>query len=330
MGIASFIAKNRNHNITIADYFSLDREDIEFERITSENSINIINDDFSNEESFSKLDKNYDHIYMLASVVGVNRCIEEPNEVIRINTALIQNTLKWIVENDIIAKVLFSSSSECYSATTDKFNYTVPTPEDVPLTVAEIGHPRFTYAITKMLGESAFLNYGRIYNFPVTIVRYQNIYGPRMGFKHVIPHLVERFYGKENPFKIYGADQTRAFCYISDASEGTVLALERENSNQEIFHIGSPNEITIAELVRSVGQIMNYQGKNINAPTYPGSVERRCPDIYKAIKLLNYNPKIDWKDGLNDTVLWYKNYFESGLKIQSGGFKSPENLSYNN
>ena len=168
---------------------------------------------------------------MLASVVGVNRCIEEPHEVIRINTALIQNSLAWIVKNNI-GKVLFSSSSECYAASTDSFNYPVPTSEEVPLTISKIGHPRFTYAVTKMLGESAFLTYGKQYEFPVTIVRYQNIFGPRMGFKHVIPHLIQRFItGTENPFKIYGSDQTRAFCYISDAAEGTVLAMENKHSD---------------------------------------------------------------------------------------------------
>ena len=127
LGIARFIAENRNYDITIADYFSIDQKDMDFEKVTSDYSPNIINDDFSNYESYSKLQKDYDYVYMLASVVGVNRCIEEPNEVIRINTSLIQNTLKWIVENKITAKALFSSSSECYSATTDKFNYTVPT-----------------------------------------------------------------------------------------------------------------------------------------------------------------------------------------------------------
>ena len=328
LGIAKYLGENRNYEITIADIFSPGQKDSDFDQVVSDYSIKLIDGDFANSEMFKKLDSNYDYVYMLASVVGVNRCIEEPHEVIRINTALIQNSLKWITDN-IIGRVLFSSSSECYAATTDTFNYPVPTPEEVPLTISEIGHPRFTYAVTKMLGESAFLSYGKKYNFPVTIVRYQNIFGPRMGFKHVIPHLVQRFYeDTENPFNIYGADQTRAFCYISDAAKGTVMALENDNSDQEIYHMGSPEEITIEELTKTVGIIMGYKGEYVTAPTYPGSVSRRCPDISKSVKMLGYAPKVHWKDGLEETVSWYIDFYKSGTPIYSGGFKTPDELSY--
>jgi nucleoside-diphosphate-sugar epimerase len=150
-----------------------------------------------------------------------------------------------------------------------------------------------------------------------------------MGFKHVIPHLVQRFHeGSENPFKIYGADQTRAFCYITDAAAGTVLALENEKSDQEIFHMGSPEEITIEELTKTVGSLMGYQGEYESAPTYPGSVSRRCPDISKSIKNLGYAPKVHWKDGLEETVSWYIDFYKSGAPIYSGGFKTPDELSY--
>ena len=327
LGIAKYLGENKNYNITIADIFSPGQKDADFDQVVSDYSIKVIEGDFADPEMFEKLDNNYDYVYMLASVVGVNRCIEEPHEVIRINTALIQNSLKWITENNI-GKVLFSSSSECYAATTDTFDYPVPTPEKVPLTISEIGHPRFTYAVTKMLGESAFLTYGEKYNFPVTVVRYQNIFGPRMGFKHVIPHLVERFYNNENPFKIYGADQTRAFCYITDAAAGTVMAMENENSDQEIYHMGSPEEITIEELTKTVGKMMGYKGEYKTAPTYPGSVSRRCPDISKSIKHLGYTPKVFWIDGLKETISWYIDFYKSGLPFNSGGFKAPDELSY--
>jgi UDP-glucose 4-epimerase len=327
LDIARYLLKNRACEITIADIFSTAQKDKSFKQLTSNYPINIIEGDFTNLSNYNKLDSTYDYVYMLASVVGVNKCIEQPHEVIRINTSLIQNTLEWIINNKI-GKVLFSSSSECYAATTEIFNYKVPTSEEVPLTISDISHPRFTYAVTKILGESAFLTYGKKYNFPVTIVRYQNIFGPRMGFKHVIPHLIERFYNKEEPFKIYGPKQTRAFCYISDASEGTVLAMESELSNQEIYHIGSPQEITIEELTKTVGEIMGYNGKYIDSSTYPGSVSKRCPDILKSQTQLNYFPKIGWQEGLKYTTDWYLDFFKSGEPITSGGFKAPEDLSF--
>ena len=326
--VAKYLGKNRDYEITIADIISEGQRDSIFEETVSNFSIKVVEGDFSEYDTFNNLEKYYDYVYMLASLVGVNHCIEQPHEVIRINTALIQNSLKWITNNNI-GKALFSSSSECYASTTDTFDYKVPTNEEVPLTISEIGHPRFTYAITKMLGESAYLTYGKIKDFPVTIVRYQNIFGPRMGFKHVIPHLVERFYKfKENPFKIYGAKQTRAFCYVTDAVRATVLAMEDKLSNQEIYHIGSSEEISIERLTKEIGEMMDYNGSYIDAPTYPGSVSRRCPDISKSVDKLGYSPRVNWLEGLKQTISWYIDFFDSGLPISSGGFKAPDQLKY--
>ena len=149
-----------------------------------------------------------------------------------------------------------------------------------------------------------------------------------MGFKHAIPHIVERFYkNNENPFKIYGANQTRAFCYISDAAKGTVLAMESNQENSEIYHIGNDNEITIDFLTKKIGKMFDYKGSYLPAKTYPGSVSRRSPDIKKSIKLLNYLPEVDLDEGLTTTVDWYKNFFSLNKKIHSGGFKPPDKLS---
>lgn len=326
--LAKNIAKDDTSDITIADLCSKDQIDNEFNSAVSQYDLNVIKGDFSDLNTFEKLGSSYDEVYMLASVVGVSRCIQEPHEVIRINTSLIQNSLKWIVENKI-PKVLFSSSSECYAGTTETLNYHIPTDEKVPLSVEDISHPRFTYAITKMLGESAFLNYSRVFGFSSTIVRYQNIFGPRMGFKHVIPHLVERFLRKETPFKIYGPSQTRAFCFVEDAAECTKLAMNNNSSNQEIFHVGAPDEITINMLTRTCGELMNYKGDYLDDEIYPGSVSRRCPDISKAVKLLNYSPKIFWKDGLKKTIQWYCEFFNKNDISKISGFIPPDKLNLN-
>jgi nucleoside-diphosphate-sugar epimerase len=149
-----------------------------------------------------------------------------------------------------------------------------------------------------------------------------------MGFKHAIPHIIERIYKGENPVKVYGADQTRAFCYCTDAAEGTVRALESDVSDQQVYHIGNNDEITIDTLTQTIGNIMGYTGPYENAPTYPGSVSRRCPDITKAKSEFNYTPKISLTDGIKETVTWYKNFFDSGASIVTGGFKPPDALNY--
>ncbi len=323
LNITKFLSENRDYTITVADNFSRGKKDEYLIKLLENPAISMIEGDFTVPATYDQLEKDYDYVYMLASVVGVNNTLEIPHEIIRINTALIYNTLEWL-KASFVKKVLFTSTSECYAGTIDAFGYKVPTPETIPLTIEDIGHPRFTYAVTKMLGESGFLNYSRKCGFECTIVRYHNVFGPRMGFKHVIPHLAQRFLANETPFLVYGHDQTRSFCYITDAVEGTVLAMENERSNGEIFHIGTMDEITIEELIREAGNFFGYKGEYENAPTYPGSVARRCPDITKAKNMLQFEPKINWKDGLKLTLGWYKAFFESGKESFEKAFEKPK------
>lgn len=318
------LAEKNIYKLSLADDFSRGQMDNSLSLLVEKYNIKVIRGDFTIPISYDLLDKEYDQLYMLASVVGVNNTLERPHEVIRINTALIYNTLEW-TKKARIKKILYTSTSECYAGTIEAFGYKVPTPEEIPLAIEDIGHPRFTYAVTKMLGESGFLNYSKKVGFECTVVRYHNAFGPRMGFKHVIPHLVQRFLNNESPFKIYGHDQTRSFSYISDSVEGTILAMESEKSDGQIYHIGSSDEISIEELIKETGRIMNFKGDYEYAPTYPGSVSRRCPDITKAKTQLGFEPKVDWKYGLKETVKWYVDFHRNGGKSFEKGFEIPNN-----
>ena len=325
MNLAKFLVSNRDCKLTLADY-TFSRDESEYFSEEQYKSINIIKEDFTEPQAFDGLEKDFDFVYMLASVVGVNNTLEHPDEVLRVNTSLIFNCLEWL-KTTSVKRVLFTSTSETYSGTTEVLDYPIPTDESVPLCIQAVSDPRFTYAITKILGESAFLNYAKKCDFEATIVRYHNAFGPDMGFKHVIPHLVERFMNNESPFRMYGYDQTRAFSFVDDAINGTVLAMESDMAAGEIFHIGSSQEISIEELIKAVGEIMGYSGEYLEAPTYPGSVSRRCPDISKAKRVFGYNPQIDWKVGLVSTVEWYKAYFSKNKSARQDGFKEQEKFN---
>jgi UDP-glucose 4-epimerase/UDP-glucuronate decarboxylase len=130
-----------------------------------------------------------------------------------------------------------------------------------------------------------------------------------MGFNHVIPNLAERFFNKESPFLMNGYNQTRAFCFISDAIAGTFAAMESNNTNGEIYHIGTEDEVSIKELIKQTGKYFKFKGDYKKAETFPGSTNRRCPNIQKAIKDFAYEPKISLKEGLLITLKWYADYF---------------------
>jgi len=332
LGGGGFIGRNivehlidrKDCNVTAGDIRKGSNWDEIMDR--SPNRFNAVVDDFTNFSAFEKLGKRFDEVYMLAAVVGVNRTLKNPESVISTNTKLTVNTLDWIAKKPI-RRLLFSSSSENYAATSDLFGAEIPTKEDVPLCVGDVCHPRWTYAITKIHGESSFIHSAKKLGYDWRIVRYQNIIGPEMGFGHAIPHIVERFVNEiENPIKIYGHDQTRAFCYIDDAVIGTVGAMECTNHSNNIYHIGNDQEISMEELTKFIGNVLGYEGDYEFAMTYPGSVSRRCPNIDKAVGNFGYNPKVNWKDAVIKTVEWYKSFFESGSKPAYGGFEPPETV----
>ena len=315
--IAKFLLKNREYNLTIVDNFTRGNkiESKFFEKYINNGRLKTINLDLTVSDSFKHVKNGFDYVFVLAALVGVDKVNKIPHEVIRVNTLITMNTLEWL-KHSKCKRVLFSSTSENYAGTIEKFKYAVPTDENVPLTIEDISHPRFSYAITKILGESGFINYSKAGYFDAVIIRYHNVYGPNMGFRHVIPHLIERFSKNEQPFKIYGHDQTRSFNYVDDAVEGTVLALENGVS-QAVYHIGSEQEITIKELTKYVGDIMGYQGDYVDAETFPGSVSRRCPDITKAKNDLKFMPRVGWKDGVKITVEWYLDYLKNSESKES-------------
>ena len=307
--IVRILSSRGNYDITVGDNFIHNQLDEDLKIFYKKNNIRLLHEDFTNPRQFDKLENEYDDFYMLASMIGVNYTLENPHEVIRVNTALIYNSLEWLKKVKL-KKLLFTSTSECYSGTIDKFQYKVPTDERIPLCIDDIHHPRWTYAATKILGESGFLNYSKQYGLNCKIIRYNNIIGPKMGFGHVIPHLVERFSKKENPFKIYGADQTRSFCYVDDGALGTIQAMECESASNDIFHIGNDVEISIERFIKTTGSYFNYKGNYEVAPTYPGSVSRRCPDLTKSKNILGFKINYTWEQALFSTLDWYKEYFE--------------------
>jgi UDP-glucose 4-epimerase len=327
--IARELMNRSGYDVTIADRSVDSRLNSLFDE-EERQSLTVIKADFSRPEAYNLLARRYDQVYMMAAIVGVNHTLKHPDDVVRTNTALIHYTLEWLARAEV-GRIVFASSSENYAASTDIFGASIPTPESVPLAISDIKHPRWTYAITKILGEAAFLHTAPVSGFQATVVRYQNAFGPDMGFRHVIPHLVQRFWEREHyvdtPFQIYGAEQTRAFCYISDAVDGTIRAMETPVASGEVYHIGNDEEITIEALTRAVGDFMGYAGPYEHAITYPGSVERRCPDISKCRSDLRFEPQVQWKEGVRRTVEWYREFFASGGRPADVGFEPPEKVA---
>lgn len=130
-----------------------------------------------------------------------------------------------------------------------------------------------------------------------------------MGFVHVIPEFSLRLLRNENPFKIYGSEQTRTFCYVDDAVASTIGVMESDGANFEVVNIGDDkNEIIIKDLARKLFEIADYYPEIEDMPSPIGSINRRCPTIAKLKKLVGYSPKVNLDEGLFRTYNWYKDF----------------------
>ena len=93
--------------------------------------------------------------------------------------------------------------------------------------------------------------------------------------------------------------------------------------NGEIYHIGDEMRSLLKNL-QDASELLKFEGSFENAPTYPGSVDRRCPDISKAKKDLNYIPKISWENGLRKTVEWYCDYLNNNPNLHESFYDSKD------
>ena len=294
------------HEVNLCDNLFRGKMDGELQKLREQSNVSFFTCDLTQREELDKLEKDYDQVYHLAAINGTRYFYEVPETVLRVNVLALVNLLDWFVEN-CSGKILFASSSEVYAGTARAFGVPIPTPEDVSLVIDDVQNPRLSYAGSKIIGELFSINYQRAYKFPMTIIRYHNIYGPRMGYEHVIPEFCLRILSKEGPFRIYGGSESRAFCYIDDAIRATKLAMDSTSTNNEIVHIGNPNEeITITELANKMFGLFNFYPSVEILPAPQGSVNRRCPDITKLTRLTGYRPETDLAEGLKKTFDWYK------------------------
>lgn len=301
------LAKNlaKTSTVHLCDNLFRGRMDEELRALLENKNVGFIKCDMTNVDDLKALDNNYNYVYHLAAVQGTRNFYEMPDKVLRTNMLSAINILDWFSSSQS-GKILFSSSSETYSGTIKMFSGQVPTPEDIPLCVDDIKNPRWSYGVSKIAGELLFINYAKTRKFRMSIIRYHNVYGPRMGFDHVVPEFFVRAIKKEDPFKIYGGKETRAFCYVDDAVAATELVMKAAKDG-DIVHIGTQDEIAIMELAKKVCDVANLHPHFEVLPSPEGSVSRRCPDITK-LRSLGFEPAVSLNDGLKKTYEWYKKY----------------------
>jgi UDP-glucuronate decarboxylase len=234
-----------------------------------------------------------------------------PLETIDANITGLRRLLDYYAQKDIRG-FLFFSSSEIYG---DPFAQFIPTPETYRGNVATMG-PRACYDEAKRFGETLCYVFHEKYNMPISIARPFNNYGPGMNIndKRLPADFAKCVHEGRDLVMFSDGKPTRTFCYISDAITGYLKVLC--HGKLEAFNIGIDKpEISVREFaetfITNAKEVYGYSGKAIfqtsdDSEYLTDNPNRRCPDISKAKKILNYEPEVLVQDGVKRFLTFLK------------------------
>ena len=167
---------------------------------------------------------------------------------------------------------------------------------------------RSCYDEGKRAAETLCFDYRRQYNLDTRVIRIFNTYGSNMaiGDGRVVSNFIVQAL-KNEPINIYGnGKQTRSFCYVSDLVEGIYKLLQLDKNPDTPINLGNPNEFTILELAKVVIEITKSNSKIVNNPLPLDDPKQRCPDISLAKSILNWEPTIQLREGIEKTIVYFR------------------------
>jgi len=229
---------------------------------------------------------------------------KEPNKVVRQNIDLIYKIIEVANQQKKLKKICFSSTSEVYANSVNFGISKIPSSEKDLITVCPETSDRDSYFLSKLICEKILI----LSKKPVLILRLHNIYGPRMGYSHVIPEMFIKIRRNRNFISVFSHNHTRAFCYISDAIDQIKFLTHKRSAKNKIFNIGNDQEeIKILDLVKKILRVLKQKRKLIIKKHIKGSPRRRCPNMKLNYSITKKKPLVNLTSGILKTYNWYKN-----------------------
>ncbi|MFH1832569.1 MAG: UDP-glucuronic acid decarboxylase family protein [Candidatus Levyibacteriota bacterium] len=299
------LLSQENKVICVDNLITSDKKNIE--ELLGNLNFEFIQKDITKLDYLSKITrKNLDYIFHLASPASPNKksprsYINYPVETLLANSLGTYNLLN--LAKEMSASFLYASSSEIYGD-----------PQVSPQNEEYFGNVnpngvRSVYDEGKRFGEAITMAYVRKFNLNAKIVRIFNTYGPKMMIDdgRVVSNFINQAIRNEK-ITIYGdGKQTRSFCYVDDMVRGLKEVMFSEKTKSQVFNLGNPNEKTILELATII-KGLTCSNSEITFEKLPQDDPKlRKPDITKAKKLIDWEPKVRLEEGLNKTINYFKN-----------------------
>lgn len=240
-----------------------------------------------------------DYVFHFASPASPIDYLELPIPTLKVGALGTHNTLG--LAKDKGAAFLLASTSECYG---DPLVH--PQKEDYWGNVNPIG-PRGVYDEAKRFAEAMTMAYHRYHGLDTRIVRIFNTYGPRMRLRdgRVVPAFVSQAL-TDAPLTVFGdGSQTRSFCYVSDLIDG-IFKLSQSDFHEPV-NIGNPREMTIKQFAEEIIRITSAKSRIDYKPLPVDDPKVRQPDISRAKKILGWEPKVEFDEGIKKTIEYFRN-----------------------
>ena len=260
--------------------------------------INVIEADLRNPDSLQQIRALKPHIvYHFAAYNHVGDSFTHITEAIDVNG---RGTANLFGAYSGYKKFIYISSSEIYG-----YQKAFPFSEDMT------PFPVSPYAVGKYSGELYARMQRHVFNKPIVVLRPFNAFGPYQSPRAIIAELIIKCLKGEDIVTTKGV-QTRDFNYVENLVNGFILAGQNDRALGEIINLGSGREISISTLVKEVHKLTDsksrlYIGK---LPYRPTEIWRMAADNRKAKKILKWESFIDFKEGLSDTIRWYRKFNE--------------------
>jgi nucleoside-diphosphate-sugar epimerase len=295
---------NQGHSVRVLDDNSRGAE----RRLgTAVGDVELVVGDIRSSDVVERAVNGVDAVHHLAFVNGTENFYMHPDLVLEVGAKGMINVVDACIKHGV-SKLFLASSSEVYQSPPK-----VPTDESAPLVVPDLMNPRYSYGGGKLFSELYAVNVAARRLERVLIYRPHNVYGPDMGFEHVIPQMAVRMAGQATHapsgvigFQIQGSGQeTRSFCFIDDFIDGLMLVQEH-GVTCNVYHIGTTEEVTIADLAHRIARQLGRKIDILPGPIRAGGTLRRCPAIDKLARL-GYQQRVSLDQGLASTCSWYFN-----------------------
>ena len=256
--------------------------------------------DIRDRESVKKIfeENNIDIVMHLAAMAGVRPSIENPVLYQEVNCMGTQNILEEMKAHNV-KNLVMASSSSVYGNCKE-----VPFKENMIVDFAIS-----PYAATKKANEVMTHVYHKLFDMNVIMLRFFTVYGPKQRPDLAINKFT-RLMLEDKEIPMFGDGTTsRDYTYIDDIVDGIIRScnyVETNNDVYEILNLGNSSPVSLKEMINTIGQAIGVNPKIKQLPMQPGDVDRTFADISKAKKLIGYNPKTSFKEGIENFVEWYK------------------------